>query len=256
VARGVSDLGVYDRILSRESSRLFLCDKLHAKYFRGDEIFFFGSANLTSSGMGVGPRPNLELLSLPLPIDRSCEMFEIDLLKHSIPATQEIRSSVADAAEKLNRKEPPKINFTGLETSPSSQASSSHQMFLTPDPDSFFEFARDVNFEMPDVTDHRHALDLQFLYSEHPELLPEHPLEAARLLFLKMPLFHRVLEMFERGHFFGAVKNKLRDQSEGKISLDEATGLLQRTMRWAVYLFPDQFEIYQPNVSQQLRRKS
>ena len=35
---------------------------LHAKYYRIDDVVLIGSANLTSSGMGWSPQPNLEIL--------------------------------------------------------------------------------------------------------------------------------------------------------------------------------------------------
>ena len=55
ILAGVSDIEVFDLLSDRdqENSELYLADSLHAKYYRFDDVVFFGSANLTLTGLGV-----------------------------------------------------------------------------------------------------------------------------------------------------------------------------------------------------------
>ena len=58
---GASDTGCRTLITQRGGS-FRLHPSLHAKYYRIDDVVLVGSANLTSSAMGWGPQPNLEIL--------------------------------------------------------------------------------------------------------------------------------------------------------------------------------------------------
>ena len=85
---GVSDIEVFDLLSDRdqENSKLYLADSLHAKYYRFDDVVYFGSANLTLTGLGVagsaielleerpaGPIPTFEetVLELAKPVTRA-----------------------------------------------------------------------------------------------------------------------------------------------------------------------------------------
>ena len=62
LAVGASDAAVRGLVMSRGGSFL-LHPTLHAKYYRFDDVVLIGSANMTASGLGLAPNPNLEILS-------------------------------------------------------------------------------------------------------------------------------------------------------------------------------------------------
>ena len=64
LAAGVSDAAVRGLVVSRGGAFL-LHPTLHAKYYRFDDVVLIGSANITASGLGLAPKPNLEILSPP-----------------------------------------------------------------------------------------------------------------------------------------------------------------------------------------------
>ena len=59
---GVSDLEVWDVLRAHEPSSLSLIPTLHAKFYRADDNYAIGSANLTNAALGWSTRPNVELL--------------------------------------------------------------------------------------------------------------------------------------------------------------------------------------------------
>src|SRR3954447_2475597 len=61
IAAGGSDTAVLESGSARGGSVL-LHDRLHAKFYRGDDAVLLGSANLTGTALGWSTRPNLELL--------------------------------------------------------------------------------------------------------------------------------------------------------------------------------------------------
>ena len=97
IALGVSDLEVFDVVTEREYSCLRLVNRLHAKYYRGDNLRYLGSANLTSRGLGgAGVCKNMELLHRVL--DEDGEEFERLLELESWTPDSAYREAVAAAA--------------------------------------------------------------------------------------------------------------------------------------------------------------
>ena len=52
-------------IVAESGGRFFLHPRLHAKYYRFDDIILIGSANFTAKGLGYRPDSNLEILCEP-----------------------------------------------------------------------------------------------------------------------------------------------------------------------------------------------
>src|SRR4051812_35805335 len=61
VAAGVSDTAVLDLVVAHGGA-VYLCDRLHAKFYRCETKALVGSANLTATALGWVEQPNLELL--------------------------------------------------------------------------------------------------------------------------------------------------------------------------------------------------
>ncbi|OBI07333.1 hypothetical protein A5715_17880 [Mycolicibacter heraklionensis] len=103
VAAGVSDTEVLPAVQAR-AGRVYLHDRLHAKYYRNEETALLGSANLTATALGWVPSPNLELL---VEASRNAvERLEHQLALESRPATNEIACEVERIAELLPRCAP------------------------------------------------------------------------------------------------------------------------------------------------------
>jgi hypothetical protein len=61
IAAGVSDVDAYNSVVARGGT-VRLLDRLHAKFYRADDLILVGSANLTSTALGWVHGPNLETL--------------------------------------------------------------------------------------------------------------------------------------------------------------------------------------------------
>lgn len=83
IAAGASDLEIYSLIKGRAGAALWMCQSLHAKYYRNETSALIGSANLTNSGLGWNVDSNLEVL-VSTPLSDLTNAFEIDLRRQSI----------------------------------------------------------------------------------------------------------------------------------------------------------------------------
>lgn len=101
VAAGVSDLEALDVVQQRPQACLRLLPSLHAKYYRFDDKIWIGSANLTGAALGWSRHPNLELLHYVQWPQPTLTEFESLLRTDSVPASDDIRRQVADAAAAL-----------------------------------------------------------------------------------------------------------------------------------------------------------
>lgn len=100
VAAGVSDTGVLELLESRNGS-VHLCDRLHAKFYRADDVALVGSANLTATALGWTVLPNLEVL-LELP-SAAVAQTEQELRREACLATAAIAAEVERVAALLPR---------------------------------------------------------------------------------------------------------------------------------------------------------
>ena len=259
IAVGASDLDVYDLITGRNSGEMFLCPKLHAKYYRADDRFWFGSANLTLSGLDLGDSyPNLEILSVPSSVGKPNFEFEKHLSQCSLRVTQEMKDEMSDSAAEIQQvKQPPASVQKSKELIVPPFFG---QMFCTSDPRLFFSWINGKDSHLNDQELRAARLDFALLEQHCPHLTSDLARPVAKSVFLQMPIFHDVVSKFNpsdgRWVGFGEVKEFLLRKHKDLLDNSAATVILQATMAWAVYLFPSRYEIYQYNVSQQLRRKS
>ncbi len=100
IAAGVSDLAIFEACLARGGARLWLCQNLHAKYYRADASVYVGSANLTRRGLGLSWPANIEIL-VRLQFGPMWAGFESAIFGVSVPATRDIREALRLAAEEI-----------------------------------------------------------------------------------------------------------------------------------------------------------
>jgi hypothetical protein len=94
IAAGVSDLEVFDAVACRSGATLYLNAMLHAKLYRFDEDYIFGSANLTSKALGWRAPANIEILKPAVGEIADLRRFEADLLASSMRADARYRDEV------------------------------------------------------------------------------------------------------------------------------------------------------------------
>jgi hypothetical protein len=97
----VSDLEVFDIVGEREDTLLLLNPLLHAKLYRLDEVYLFGSANLTGKALGWRAPANLELLHAAPELTADLRAFEENLIRSSMPADARYRDEIRMQVERL-----------------------------------------------------------------------------------------------------------------------------------------------------------
>jgi hypothetical protein len=104
IIAGVSDLEVWLLLKSHPNSTLYLCQNLHAKYYRFDDRCLVGSANLTAQALSWKSQCNLELL-LPFSIkDDSLIEFEQEVFLQSFRVTDEIYHEYFNLVEEIKEE--------------------------------------------------------------------------------------------------------------------------------------------------------
>lgn len=101
IAAGVSDLEVFDAVAARSGAALHLNAMLHAKLYRFDDAFFFGSANLTRKALGWRAPANIEILRPAIGDTSDLRRFEADLFSSSMRADARYREAVQEQVDGL-----------------------------------------------------------------------------------------------------------------------------------------------------------
>lgn len=101
IAAGVSDLEVFDVVTERGNAVLLLNPLLHAKLYRMDHVYSFGSANLTGKALGWRAPANLELLHSAPELTSELRVFEEALVRSSMAANARYREEICRQAQHL-----------------------------------------------------------------------------------------------------------------------------------------------------------
>lgn len=251
---GVSDLGVWDVLQGRPSSRLLLLPHLHAKYYRGDHSVLAGSANLTAKGLGWAHRSNLELLirlSSDLPELRA---FERAAIARAFPATQ----GLVDELRRLLEKLPPVATVPhdpeGSVLYPPESWDSTDWTPRLRHPDVLYT----VYVGEPDKVTagawETGSLDLRYLAA--PTGLDEETFHAVIGWELLQSEVVRKLDAFlTKPRRFGAVVDHLRTILAPAGSNMEAKEAWQTLMRWLLYYLPFRYEMSVARYSEIIQRR-
>lgn len=243
IARGVSDLGIWEVLQNRVQGRLLLEPALHAKYYRFDEHAFIGSANLTASALGWKMPANVELLEVSRPL----VAFEERLLRRAISATEDLRDVMADAASVIDID-------GGLRHDVEAGLDEDARRTWIPkirNPEDLYLAYSDRSVELGAAS--RNAARADLLALEVGRGLER---EAFRVtvgaLLLTMPYVARLDEFVEETRRFGEVRDWLAE--ELSLSRHEATITWQTLMRWLLYFLPSRYERTRPHYSEGFRR--
>jgi PLD-like domain len=243
VAAGVSDTRVLALVDDRGGS-VYLCDRLHAKYFRFDDRALVGSANVTGAALGWSVNSNLEVL-LEVAADLP-ELLRLEdsLRRESIPATRALADEVERVASLLPKRiviEPDVVEDA---------ATSLWSPQLREPRDLFVAYSHGLQ-RLARVSAAAAAVDLSAL--ELPAGLDEPTFDAlVATRLLQAPVMQRVDPVLSRPQRFGAIRDDLVRVLE--IDRDEATLVWQTLMRWLLYFLPERYRRLVPSHSELIVR--
>ena len=253
IKAGVSDLEVWDALLSHGPVKLLLVPNLHAKYYRADNKLAVGSANLTNAALGWSAVPNIEVM-VWREIDPVWRQWESNL---EAQATT-VDDSIVRHFERL------------VECLPDT-------MTLVSDCYSSDEYTADAPLVISGVSHHswlpitRYPELLYKVYSGGTENISLGAIESATcdLLMLAVPvgldeatfnasvaanliqtpLIREVDRFLTQPRSFGAMRDFLRSRGAYPAGRDPSTDW-QTLMRWFNFFLPWRFRVSVPNHSE------
>lgn len=110
IAAGVSDVEVFDILLERGNSELFLLHNLHAKLYVADERCLVGSSNVTLAGLGESSDANIEILVETEVNDPNVALVLNEVDSNKIAATEEMTFAILKIANSLNIENFPQVD--------------------------------------------------------------------------------------------------------------------------------------------------
>ena len=246
VAAGVSDTSILS-VMEARGGRVFLCDRLHAKYLRFDQRAFIGSANLTGAALGWSSAPNLELLAeVPVAIPEIVEL-EARLREESIAATQ----ALADEIERIAALMPQVVGMSEDEAAFDEVVAVAWYPRLREPRDLFTAYSAGLD-RLSRGSQAAAVVDLAALQLP-PGLDGEQfeALVASRLL--QSPAVQAVDRALADPQRFGAVRDLLADRLA--LSREDASFAWQTLMRWLLEFTPERYQRSVPRWSEVLVRK-
>ena len=257
IKAGVSDLEIWDALLSHGPARLLLVPNLHAKYYRADNKLAVGSANLTNAALGWSAVPNIEVM-VRRDIDQILRQWESNLeaqatavddsivrhferLVECLPDTtilvSDCYSSDENAADSLLRK---------------SDVSHHSWLPITRYPELLYEvYCGDTeNISLGAIESATYDL----LMLAVPVGLDEAAFKASVAAnLIQTPLVLEVDRFLTHPRSFGAVRDFLKTLSAYPTGHDPSTDW-QTLMRWFNFFLPWQFQVSVPNHSEVMIR--
>ena len=250
---GVSDLEVWDVLQAHQPSSLSLIPTLHAKFYRADDNYAIGSANLTNAALGWSTRPNVELL-ISGEVDQRLRDWESFL---SSQATNVDESLVRFFERLVDDLSNDNLVFTEHY---SDTGSTFDEEYGTPN--------LEVKSWLPMT---RYPEHLYKVYLGHTEELSAGARESAKydLLalavpkgldpdgfgvsvaanLLQMPVVHRIDQFLAQPRSFGAVRDFLGALPQYPQHRDPSADW-QTMMRWFRHFLPQRFHVSVPNYSE------
>ena len=253
IKAGVSDLEIWDMLRSHEPAKLLLIPTLHAKFYRADNRYAIGSANLTNAALGWSMRPNIELLVFG-EIDSSLREWESCLLSQ----TTEVDESLVRYFERLV-DDLPDTEFVLTDQNPGMENSTDLESVVSmPEVGSWLPATRYPEQLYEAYSGHTEAMSLgareaaihDLLVLAVPQGLDEPGFRASvAATMLQMPLIHEIDQFLTQPRRFGAVRDFLGSLSKYPGERDPSTDW-QTVMRWFRHFLPLRFQVSVPNHSE------
>ena len=257
IKAGVNDLEIWDVFQAHENAKLLLISTLHAKYYRSDDRYAIGSANLTKMALGWTPNPNVELLIIGN-VDSSLREWESCLFSQAVEVDSALVKFYRQLVEKL-----PTPDFVLTEHStdveefelPNSEASSPEIQSWLPIL-RYPELLHDVySGNIREVSSgSRGAAAHDLVALSIPRGLDRDLFQAeVAAALLQMPLVRRVDLYLSQSRRFGAVRSFLESLEAYPDDRDAATDW-QTLMRWLLFFLPTRYRRTVPNYSEVVQR--
>ena len=250
---GVSDLEVWDVLQAHQPSSLSLIPTLHAKFYRADDNYAIGSANLTNAALGWSTRPNVELL-ISGEVDQRLRDWESSLSSQATNVDESLVRFFERLVDDL-----PNDNLVFTEHY-SDTGSAFDEEYGAPN--------LEVKSWLPMT---RYPEHLYKVYLGHTEELSAGARESAKydLLalavpkgldpdgfgvsvaanLLQMPVVHRIDQFLAQPRSFGAVRDFLGALPQYPQHRDPSADW-QTMMRWFRHFLPQRFHVSVPNYSE------
>jgi hypothetical protein len=239
---------------------MWLCPNLHAKYYRADDHYLVGSANITYAALGWSYRPNLEILLGVNPTDFNAQEFEKELFLQATPVDQDLYSHILAATNAIS-------NLGKI--LPESEYANTKYIDLTIT-DTVDDASRNW---LPSL---RNPADLYVVYSGREDelvitsrisahkdlhsLSPPSGLDRTTFvayigaMLLQQPLVQQVDIFLTKPQRFGAVRDFLKTLPCANENDFDAERAWQTLMRWLRYFLPSRYEAVPSRHSEVLRR--
>ena len=250
---GISDLEVWDILQVHQPSSLSLIPTLHAKFYRADDRYAIGSANLTSAALGWSSRPNVELL-ITGEVCPELRDWESLLLSRST----RVDESLVRFFERLVA-DLPDDDLVFAEEYPNAEMSTDREfdaprvevmswLPLTRYPDQLYR-AYNGNIEEL-TTGARESAKYDLLTLAIPNGLGAGGFGVSvAASLLQMPLVSQVDQFLAQPRSFGAVRDFLGSLPQYPQRRDPTTDW-QTMMRWFRHFLPQRYHVAVPNYSE------
>lgn len=240
VAAGVSDLEVFEVVAGRPGASLWLCNDLHAKYYRSDARVLVGSANLTAAALGWSPRSNLEILVESFFSDELHGAFERVLMSRSVRATVEARAFVERAVALIPQRENIGFDQRYAEESPLETDDQASWLPVMRHPEALYRAYAGRVAELAIAGREQSARDLEAL-----ELPLGLTADAFRVfvasILVQVPIVVAVDGYLERPRRFGEMRDFVGRQLATMGVTRDASEAWQTLMRWLLHFLPDRY---------------
>ncbi len=254
---GVSDLEVWDVLQAHQPSSLSLIPTLHAKFYRADDRYAIGSANLTNAALGWSAQPNVELM-ISGEVDQVLRGWESCLLSQATKVDESLVRFFERLVDHL-----PNDDFVFTEHYPDTESSLDEE-YDTP--------KLEVMSWLPMT---RYPEQLYKVYLGHTEELSAGARESAKIdllalavpkglgadgfgvsvaaSLLQMPVVHQIDQFLAQPRSFGAVRDFLRVLPQYPQHREPSTDW-QTMMRWFRHFLPQRFHVSVLNYSEVIYR--
>jgi len=239
IVAGYNDLEVFHLITTHPNGQIFINPRLHAKYYRVDDISLVGSANLTSAALGWSNHSNLELLVVN---ERSAK-FERRLFEESTLVDEAIFRGFSLSA-KIYR------DTTDASATKSYQTSVWFPETRNPG-DLYLAYLGQYEKLIP-VAQSACRLDLSYLDIPNGLNLVDFRLYVAYILFTKKNICD-IDNFVASPRSFKGVERYLETNYYGQLT-HGVERTWQTLMRWLLYFLPTRYELKSPEKSEIFRR--
>lgn len=253
---GYSDLGLFS--LSKTMGfRVYLNNNIHLKVYLKDWVScIYGSANLTSAGLGTAKKPNYELCGSVSQIDSEALLYFRRILGESSILDETLYESFKVAVGELPEK--PIVDEVNINDSTPEKAFLISSLPMSNSIDSLYEAYVDLSATL-DIEAKNCAVHDMVLYSIPLELPRVEFEEYLRKAFFSSPFIMEFVKYLEEEEkYFGTVKAWIQGACTDVPlpSRRDLTGNIQVLYVWMVRLGEGRYKVDRPNHSERITKLS